>query len=209
MNIESKKIILVANSDEILNINDLINDQDIIVRFNIPDKQNIERTGCRTDILFLANTVDLMEDRLKCAKFNHFIDTLENTAVFFPYEDDLISEINPTCKVVHKKFFIKFKEYISNANNAKYIDYFDEKNIDISIMDQSYYWIAKDLAKINDSSILSTGFLAMTYFLNNREYSNYDIYMCGFTFEGWSGHSWNKEKRCVLDLKSDSKIHLI
>jgi hypothetical protein len=56
---------LVANSDKIINLNDFINETDIIVRFNKPHKEKIENTGNRTDILFLANTVDLMEDRIK------------------------------------------------------------------------------------------------------------------------------------------------
>lgn len=34
----------------------------------------------------------------------------------------------------------------------------------------------------------------MYYFLNNEKYINYDIYLCGFTFQGWSGHDWEQEK---------------
>lgn len=209
MIIESKKIILVANSNQVKNINSLINDQDVVVRFNIPEDDKIKKTGYRTDILFLANTVDLMEDRLKSDEFNSFIDTLEDTSIIFPYEDELISKINPKCKVVHRKFFLKFKEYIKNSDNHKYMKYFEEKNLPVDIIDQSYYWAAKGLIDTDDESILSTGFIATTYFLNNDRYRDYDIYLCGFTFEGWSGHSWNEEKRHILNLKNKNIIHLI
>lgn len=209
MDIKLKKIILVANSDHITNINSLINDQDIVVRFNFPNKQKIENTGCRTDILFLANTVDLMEDRLKNKEFSEFINSLKETIIFFPYDDDLISKINPKCKVVHRKFFIKFKKYIENSNNNKYINYFLEKNIKVKVIDQSYYWNAKKIANIDDLSILSTGLIATSYFLNSKSYIDYKIYLCGFTFEGWGRHSWDKEKKYILDLKNNNKIYFI
>lgn len=209
MHIESKKIILVANSDNIKDINSLINDHDVIVRFNVPKNDKIKKTGCRTDILFLANTVDLMDERLKNDEFTSFIDTLEGTSILFPYEDDLINKINPKCEVVRRKFFFKFKEYIKNSDNNKYIKYFEEKNIPIDIIDQSYYWVAKDSVGIGDSFMLSTGLIATTYFLNNEKYRDYDIYLCGFTFRGWSGHSWEDEKRHILDLENKNYIHTL
>ncbi|MDS7927888.1 hypothetical protein RMB13_00005 [Acinetobacter sp. V102_4] len=208
MNISSKKIILVANSDDIPDVNGMINDQDIIVRFNIPNEKKIGITGRRTDILFLANTVDLMERRLKDKKFNDFIDTLEDTAVFFPFEDDLINKMNPIGKISYRKFFIKFKKYIRNSNNDRYINYFSEKNIKVKVIDQSYYWSAKGLMSTDNLSILSTGFIAIFYFLSNKEYTNYDIYLCGFTFHGWSGHDWEQEKICVLNLIANKKVHV-
>jgi len=207
MTIQPKKIILVANSNSILDIGRVINDQDIIVRFNVPNKQKIEMTGHRTDILFLANTVDLMEKRLKNKDFKRLVGTLKNTTVFFPYEDDLINKINPACKIVYRKFFIKFKKYIKNSNNDKYKNYFFEKNIKVNVVEQSYYWAAKDLMSKDSLSILTTGFIAIFYFLNNEEYKNYDIYLCGFTFQGWSGHDWEQEKKCVLNLIADKKIY--
>lgn len=209
MNLHSKKIILVANSNAVFNINGVINDQDIVVRFNSPDQQKIEMTGGRTDILFLANTVDLMEKRLKNKEFNDFIDTLEKTTVLFPFEDDLINKINPIGKVSYRKLFIKFKKYIKNSDNRKYINYFFDKNIKVDVIDQSYYWIAKDSMDKDSLSILTTGFIAIFYFLNNEEYRDYDICLCGFTFQGWSGHDWEQEKKCVLDLIANKKVHIL
>lgn len=40
-----KKIVLIANSDDIKNINDVIDEGDLIVRFNVPSSENINRTG--------------------------------------------------------------------------------------------------------------------------------------------------------------------
>ncbi|MDY7373227.1 hypothetical protein UE233_11345 [Acinetobacter oleivorans] len=157
MSIQSKKIILVANSDHIFNINSVINDQDLIVRFNIPSKQKIKITGHRTDFLFLANTVDLMERRLRNKEFNNFVGTLKNTNVFFPYGDDLIDKINPIYRLIYSKFFIKFKKDVKNSNNNKYINYFFEKNMKVKVMEQSYYWAAKNLMNKDSSSILTTG----------------------------------------------------
>ncbi|EOQ62794.1 hypothetical protein F935_01884 [Acinetobacter calcoaceticus ANC 3811] len=208
MSIQSKKIILVANSDSVFDINSIINDQDVIVRFNIPNKQKIEITGRRTDFLFLANTVDLMEKRLRNKKFNNFVDALKNTNIFFPYEDDLINKINPVYKLVYRRFFIKFKKDVKNSNNNKYISYFFKKNIKVNVIDQSYYWAAKNLMNKESSSILTTGFIAMYYFLHNEEYTNYDIYLHGFTFQGWSGHDWEQEKKCILNLIANQKIHI-
>ena len=56
---KKKRIILIANSEHVENINHIITSSDIIVRFNLPQIETIYLTGNRTDYLFVANKLSL------------------------------------------------------------------------------------------------------------------------------------------------------
>lgn len=204
----NRKIVLVANSSTVTDINDFINDDDIIVRFNVPGLENINKTGMRTDILFLANTVDLMEDRLiEGSNFLEYLNGLTTVEIIFPYEDELIKKINPLCKTVNKIFFIKFKKFINNWDNSKYISLFKERNINVEVVPECVYWDAQRKLNLEGTSfIVSSGFLATLFFLNSEKYKDFDIYLHGFTFEGWCGHAWDCECAYISLLEKTGKI---
>lgn len=210
MKVENRKIVLVANSPTVTDINDFLNDDDIVVRFNIPLVTTLCKTGEKTDILFLANTVDLMEDRLKKdSEFLNYLNNLSDVKVIFPYEDDLVKKINPLCKVVNKIFFIKFKKFINNWDNQKYISFFEKRGIDVEIVPESVYWDASEKLNLKDTSlIVSSGFLATLFFLNSEKYKEFDIYLHGFSFEGWCGHAWDFERAYISSLVKKGEIKL-
>lgn len=201
------KIILVANSDHTFNINSYISDKDIIVRFNLPKASTLAPTGNRTDILFLANTVDIVQKKLKNhSKFIEFIQTIENQfTIIFPYSDDLIKQIKPLYK---KKIFIFFNKLTPNFNNIAYLKFVKSIGNSVQVMPDHYYLDLKKEIDPNTKNILSTGIIAANFFLKNPMYQSYDIYLHGFSFEGWDGHAWDKEKNYIENLIRLNKIHL-
>ena len=200
---KSKKIILVANAENITDINHYLAHDDLIVRFNIPKTSTLEPTGLRTDILFLANTVDILDKKLKKnGKFLKFSKKYnQQFQIIFPYSDNLIKIINPT--YVKKRFFIC--EILNNFNNFYYIKLLNSYGFEVEILDEESYFSLQE--KISSNQIISTGLIAVNYFLNNPKYFNYDLYLHGFSFEGWSGHNWSKEKEFVESLKKIRKLH--
>lgn len=53
----------------------------------------------------------------------------------------------------------------------------------------------------------STGFIAIFRTLA-RARPNERIELCGFTFDGWGGHSWQAERRWVLDREREGRLSL-
>lgn len=150
-----------------------------------------------------------MEDRLiEGSKFLEYLNGLTTVEIVFSYEDKLIKKINPLCKVVNKIFFIKFKKFINNWDNSKYISFFKERNINVEVVPECVYWDAQIKLNLEGTSfIVSSGLLATLFFLNSEKYKDFDIYLHGFTFEGWCGHAWSKEKHYILQLLEDNKIY--
>lgn len=204
---ENKKIILIANSEHIFDINPYISDNDIIVRFNLPKTSTLPLTGNRTDLLFLANSVDVVQKKLKPhSKFIHFLQGIKNEfTIIFPYSDDLIKINKPKYK---KKTFIFFKQLTDNFNNIEYSNFIKSQGYSLEIMPDGYYLDLKKEVDPDSKNILSTGFLAANYFLRNQAYQDYDVYLHGFSFEGWDGHNWDKEKEYMNQMIQQHKIHI-
>lgn len=205
--LEPKKIILVANSNHVFDINAQLADQDLIVRFNIPKASTLAPTGQRTDLLFLANTVDVVQKKIKASsKFIKFIKTIENQfTIIFPYSDHLIQSIKPLYK---KKKFIIFRELTPNFNNIEYIEMLQSWGNKVFVLPEQYYLDLKNKIDPDTKNILSTGLIATQYFLKNPKFQHYDIYLHGFSFEGWDGHAWDKEKQYIENLIKKNKVHL-
>ena len=201
-----KKIILIANSDHTFDINSFIRDDDLIVRFNLPKKSTLLSTGQRTDLLFLANSVDVVQKKLKPnSHFIQFISKIPNTfKIVFPYSDDLIQLNKPFYK---KKCFIFFRKLSANFNNIEYLSFLRGLGYQVDVMPDHYYLELKQKVDPDSKSILSTGILAADFFLNNPQYQDYQVYLHGFSFEGWAGHAWDKEKNHINRLIQQKKIH--
>jgi hypothetical protein len=44
---------------------------------------------------------------------------------------------------------------------------------------------------------VSSGTIAAYYILDQKEFSEYQKYMLGFSFQGWRGHEWDLEKKFI------------
>ena len=204
---ENPKIILIANSDYTFDINSHISEQDIMVRFNLPKASTLAPTGQRTDLLFLANTVDVVQKKMKPnSKFIKFTKTVENPlTIIFPYSDELIKTIKPLYK---RKVFIFLKKLTENFNNIEYINFLNNLGHKVNVIPDDYYLNLKHQVDPDTKNILSTGIIAMNYFLKKPKYQNYDLYLHGFSFEGWDGHAWDKEKQHIEKLIQSNRIHI-
>lgn len=101
------RIILFANSIFKSNISHLINEHDVLVRFNLPSQLNLEYSDNRTDFLFIANTSELMEGLLKRDLFRQPV-FLHHPKVIFPYSNQVIKGYKPSYLKRYVRFVKKF-----------------------------------------------------------------------------------------------------
>ena len=205
---KKKRIILIANSEHVENINHIITSSDIIVRFNLPQIETIYLTGNRTDYLFVANTDDLAGKKFKRKSrfFNFYKKYLNDSKVILPYSDPLIQKIKP---FYTKKYYLFLKKTYQNWNNKKFFLFFKQNNIPFDILDDSYYCRACKKIESNSQQIISTGLLAYFYFSSNIQFKDYHIILNGFSFQGWNGHNWSAEKYYILNQQNKGLITLL
>lgn len=198
---------IVANSDSVKNVK--INDNDLVVRFNLPRATTFTKTGFRTDYLFLANTVDVLSNIImKNLFFKSYYRTLhEKSYVILPYSDELIKKINPFMSVKNVSGEVELMPNWNNdgqINNLKRI-----KDNRLNILNDEVYYQSLNLINPREAKIISTGLIAINYFLNIKAFDGYDIVLNGFTFQGWSGHDWEQEKIFVKKMHEAGRLHVI
>lgn len=199
------KIILVANSEHVRDINSQLSSEDILVRFNAPKSTTIQKTGGRTNYVFLANTVNLLQGRIR--KGYHRSKLLQgDVKLVFPYSDQLIQQINPYFQPKALLPFMTKPEKQKNWDNAKYVEIFKAQGVETFILPENIYYQVQQNLEISNRHIISTGLLALFYFLSHQDYQTYQIYLNGFSFQGWQGHDWQAEQRYVERLLYEGKI---
>jgi len=55
----------------------------------------------------------------------------------------------------------------------------------------------------------STGFLGIGYVLGRFAPPEWDVKLCGFTWEGWKRHPWHEERAWVEDKITNGRLKMI
>ncbi|MHC5225200.1 hypothetical protein [Ignatzschineria sp. LJL83] len=181
-------IFIVGNSEEKHDISHFIKEEDVVVRFNLP---NIT-SSLIADILFIANSSDMVSG-------NNYISAFclkENTIVIWRYSvsDMIFSRYQPVS--LSRKLKYSFRFHLFKKKNR------------LNSFRQVYF--PRDMQQICEDilgNMASTGFLAVYMFVNL--YPSRKIYLHNFTFSGWSGHSWKAEKKYIDELVNSKKINLL
>lgn len=198
---------IIANSDSVKNVK--ISDNDIVVRFNSPRTTTFAKTGFRTDYLFLANTVDVLSKMLMNDLFfkSYYRSLHEKAYVVLPYSDELIKKINPYMTVKNITGEIKL---VPNWDNNGQIERLKNiKNNKLNILSDDIYFHATKLINPAQGKIISTGLLAINYFINTEMFEHYNIVLNGFTFKGWPGHDWEQEKLFIEKVRGTGRVNII
>lgn len=181
-------IFIIGNSEEKYDISYLIRKDDVVIRFNSPNKTS----PLKADVLFVANSSDMVIGR----DIINDSSLIDNAIVIWRY---YISDM----------FFSRYQS-ISFSRKLKYILFFDQfkKLNKFDLYRQLYY--PRDLQQCCSNiigSLPSTGFLAIYLYLNL--YPERKIYLHNFTFSGWKGHNWESEKKYIDALVKSKKIILL
>lgn len=185
---KSGSIFIIGNSEEQYEISHLVTKDDVVVRFNNPNSSS----SLKADVLFIANS--------------------PNMVIGKDIIDDTLLKYNALIVWRYSLLDMIFSHYqaVSLSKKIKYgllFNLFKKKN-KLDSYKQQYFprYLQKDCTETL-RCMASTGFLAIYLYLNL--YPERKIYLHNFTFSGWSGHCWEREKEYVGALIKSGKLNLL
>ena len=200
-----KNLVLVGNAPLASNLSDIINKADYVIRFNdAPHPVNIG--GTKTDLLMIAATSKPMQKRLQEP---HFIQSPIFKAakeILLPYHTSIIEKYHPKPNILSR---LKGRREDWTHQTIDIIGLYK----DIRIMSPQFYIQAcadlgiaeKDMKKL----FPSTGFLGIWYILQTHDTEEWDVRICGFTWQGWKRHAWDTERQWIEQKMQEGHISFL
>lgn len=186
--INSKRIFIIGNADNQIPIEQNINPDDFIVRFNKPNPT----CPLKANLLFIANGPVVVARRTKI--FNNMMK--DNCHIMWRYSrQDILSSKYEKISLSRKLRYLLFLAYFKKINHLN--------NNPESIINEI---LQEQCTRLVQQKIPSSGFLII--FLFQNLYPNIPIYIHNFTFSGWDGHNWEEEERIVKQWLQQEKIFL-
>ncbi|PIT62772.1 hypothetical protein [Snodgrassella alvi] len=170
------KFFIIGNADEQNSIAHLINEDDIVVRFNNPNPN----CTLMADWVFIAN--GYTQIRHLTIKHQFF---KPDTHIFFRYSKEDIWFSRYQNIPLHKriKYLWRFPKWVKHSHLDQY---------QINTIPTDTYRHCADILGFRQPS---TGLLAIDYIC--QHYPRNKIYIHNFTSEGWIGHNWDDEKQLI------------
>lgn len=183
------RFFIIGNADEQHSIAHLINKDDIIIRFNIPNPT----CTLKADWTFIANGP--IQLRQLCFTSHDLFQP--DMRIFFRYTAEDIWHKRYQNIPLHKriKYYWRFPKWIKRFH----LDQYASETVPSHIF-QHYM-------EILDFHQPSTGLLAIAYVI--QYYSKHPIYIHNFTHEGWNGHNWNSEQKIIYNWIEQQKIYAV
>lgn len=188
-----KSLAIVGNAPLGCDLSNEINSTDYVVRFN-DATQAIEMGGTKTDLLMVAATSKPMQKRLQEPEFIKSPIFEAAQEIMLPYHPSIVEQYHPKPNILSR---LKGRRADWTHQTIDIIG----KYKDIRVMSPQFYMRAcadlgiaeKDMSKI----FPSTGFLGIWYMLQTHDTDEWDIRICGFTWEGWKRHAWDAERQWI------------
>lgn len=198
-----RKIVVVGSAPIHIDYSTFVDDAEVVVRFN--DCKNIGgASGHKTDILFVNNTGSPAMRYIAERPFA--LKSCCQSAVIWFVRDS----------VVHHAHFQKVKT-IFQRYPVTDLDDLTEQIIDANqLQDRETHRVSRafneeifdKLSLLSSSPFIcpSTGFIGLMHILADSAYTNCEIHVVGFGFEGWKGHPWSAEKKLINRYVLDGRL---
>ncbi len=203
-----KRLFIIGNGIVNTDISKKIEPYDVIVRFNDLDNYNLN-TGTKTSIWVLSSNKVLLKrliqnpqkitERTKRTLRDSLLSSQKiifSIPTFYPLKSKL--EIQNNRKERHNSV----KNFLSQIGLSgifyDIIEYPNKYLLDL----QPDKWLPKHQCPSN-------GYLITRLFNEAPEYSNYDVKLVGFSWEGWEGHPWKFEKEYLRKMHSKKLLEII
>ena len=199
-------IVLVGNAPLKKNHSFLVDNADLIVRFNLPRTYGSE-SGTRFDAWVIANSGGgrrFVDGRV----FINAVYKCKPSQLWFP-----------RCVEVHKALRAQHPDSQTLLTAASETDISDEiirandlQQENILRFSASVYWSCMDVlsgvaTRHDPARIPSTGFLTLYYILTILEPQ--PVTLVGFTFEGWKGHPWHLERKIIHQWSDEGRLTFV
>ena len=198
-----KSIIIIGNAEPKKNYSVIIDNADIVVRFNNARNFQSGLVGEKTDVLCIANTGD---PGRKFAKYRRirklsFIDNV--TEVWFPFFSN------------HLAAQFWFKPFDKNIFNKMDYYYWIIKRNDLTKKQIIHFGLHQNLSAFNELNLEnqkfrpSSGYLVTKYIIEKYSQDNFCITLIGFSFSGSTHHNWKEEEKNFLQLHKNGIITIL
>lgn len=198
------RIVIVGNGPLSRDFTQSVDSADFVLRFNEP-KASIGLSGTRTDLLMINNTGKPMQRRLDSA--DYFKSPLVQAAreIMFPYHPITIRnwmiKPNPLSRLINRRR----ADWTLPA-----LERFGEEGKPVHIMPPAFY--VASCAEIGipgdrmGKLFPSTGYLGLRHIFQRFADRDWSAEIIGFSFEGWSKHSWANERGWVEARISEGRL---
>lgn len=191
---KTRQLFLVGNGPLPRDMTAEIDAADFVVRFNEP-KASIGMSGTRTDWLFLNNSGKPMERRLKDP--GYVVSPIVQAArtVIFTYHPITIDRY-----LIRPNILSRLKGRRSDWTDAA-LQMFGRAGKEVLILPPVFYEDGCRALGVPDDEMTrlfpSTGYFGIRYVLEHFSTADWQIHICGFTWEGWKRHAWMQERGWV------------
>lgn len=200
-----KTVILVGNAPLRSELSQKIDNADYVVRFN-DAAHPVKLGGTKTDLLMVAATSKPMQKRLQEPHFVQSAIFKAAKEILLPYHPSIIAKYHPQPNILSR---LKGRREDWTHQTIDIIGAYK----DIRIMSPQFYLQAcaainiaeKDMKKL----FPSTGFLGIWHMLQTHNTEEWDILICGFTWQGWKRHAWDAERQWIEQKMKEGRLSFL
>ncbi|RCL02213.1 MAG: hypothetical protein JSC189_000705 [Candidatus Tokpelaia sp. JSC189] len=212
-----KTCVLVGNGTLDRDLSQQIDAVNYVFRFNKTPEFG-GRAGTRTDTLMMVTT-NIGSYNRKDKYYKFFCNAEFEKTPPIKAAKEIIFPVNPQIIKRYYRRPIQGPSLISRLLGHQKLDWTDslikllgpEKNITI-LSSELYLQAACELGIIDDklySLFPSTGFICINHCLRQFDQKEWQIKLCGFTWQGWEAHLWDIEKQWVLQKQREGVLSFL
>lgn len=171
---------------------------DLVLRFN-EGKTVGNNSGTKTDILCISNIGGPAFRIIKNTSIYNAPFFAQLSEIWFPRDINYHLNYLHQNKYLHRnKLWYRESELVDQSQ--KLIESNQLTSFRIVYFSQDLNRQAFEMLQTKDRKFIcpSTGFLAISYIMNEPRFDEYDKLLFGFTFKAWEGHPMKAEKQIVL-----------
>lgn len=202
----SKTVIIIGNGQLSRDLSSIVDAADFTMRFNEP-KLSIGLSGTRTDLLMLATSSKPMQRRLEDPAFVQGQTFRAAKEVMLAYHPGIIRDYHPKPNILSR---LKGRR---SDWTMRTIDIVGAAGKEIRIMPPQFYidgCVELGIPEPKMREVFpSTGYFGIRYILETFAREEWDVKLCGFSWEGWKRHAWADERRWVEDKVASGRVSLL
>lgn len=198
---EKKRVVLIGNAPIKKSkyykkaLSDFIDDSDVVIRINSADNYS-KGTGKKCDILGILNIGDPAIEYAYRREINKHVKE-KLSSVWFSRPLDLYSSSKILVEEDLSEYILSFQKLYNIPSHA--------------IPKEQYQYLCKKISPANSGNMVdpSSGFCFLHMMLSAEEFKGLKKVLVGFSWEGWTGHNWELEKKICLDLHNNGDIYIL
>ncbi|WFS01320.1 glycosyltransferase family 29 protein [Rhizobium tumorigenes] len=201
-----KTAIIVGNGELPTDLSPVVDAADFVLRFNEP-KLSVGMSGTRTDLLMLATSSKPMQRRLRDPAFYTSPTFQAAKSVMLVYHPAILRTYHP------KPNILSWLKGRRSDWTQQTIERVGSAGKEIRIMPPQFYKAGCTELGLSETDMHrifpSTGYFGLYHCLQQFSADQWDIKLCGFSWEGWKRHSWDGERQWVANHVAEGRLTLI